>query len=181
MTQSRAKPADIRRLDIVSAGVRNIQLTGLDPAPIGLVLVEPMSDEALFAAAGMPPSRFVETLKPYRVLRHSAVSYELVLGPEGYGAELLAALRWLGSVAAAGILASLSCEKTCTYVTLTLEGDKLEWKYEELTEHGDTFLADRYRRFREDAVYQQGLEGLRHHETLAQLGADMRRKVSDER
>jgi hypothetical protein len=66
----------------VVAETQHMQFAGLNPVPI--------SDDTLCAAAGLPPSPFIETLKPYRVLRHSAVSYELVLGPKGYGAAFLA-------------------------------------------------------------------------------------------
>jgi hypothetical protein len=165
-----------RKAEIVDANKRNVQFAGLDPVPIGLTITEPIADEVLCAAAGLPPSPFINTLKPYRVLRRSAEAYELVLGPERYGAELLAALRWLGSVAAAGILASLPCEDACEFVTSTLEIDKPEWKYEELTEHSTDFLMDRYRRAQEDPVYQQGLQTVRGDVALSQLGAAMRQK-----
>lgn len=158
--------------------IRHVQFAGLDPVPIGLVIAEPISDATLCAAAGLPPSPFVETLKPYRVLRHSAVSYELVLGPQGYGAELLAALRWLGNVAAAGILASLTCEHANAFVTSTLEADKPEWKYEELTENSAAFLTDRYRRAHQDPIYQQGLASVRDDAALSQLSAIMQRKLA---
>ena len=168
----------IGRAATVTADQRTIQFAGLDPAPISLRLPEPDSDEAICAAAGLPPSPFIAMLQPYRVQRHTENAYELVLGPEGYGVELLAALRWLGSVAAAGLLASLTCEETSAYVTSTLEHDKPEWKYEELTEHGAAFLADRYRRAADDPVYQQGLEALREDEALSQLGAAMRQGLA---
>ncbi len=162
----------------MTSQIRNIRFVGLDPIPIGLAIVEPLSDEALCRAAGLPPSPFIETLKPYQVQRLSAESYELVLGPEGYGAELLAALRWLGRVAAAGILAPITCERVNAFVTSTLEVDKPEWQYEELTQHSAMFLADRYRRAQEDAIYQQGLEVLRSDAALSQLGAEMRQRLA---
>lgn len=162
----------------MTAEKQHIHFAGLDPVPIGLAIVEPISDNALCAAAGLPPSPFIETLKPYRVLRHSVESYELVLGPEGYGAELLAALRWLGHVAAAGILVSLTCQDANAFVTLTLEVDKPEWQYEELTQHSGEFLTDRYRRAQEDVVYRHGLEAMRDDVTLSQLGAEMQRRLA---
>lgn len=162
------------------AETQHIQFAGLDPVPIGLVIAEPISDDTLCAAAGLPPSPFIETLKPYRVLRHSALSYELVLGPEGYGAELLVALRWLARVAAAGILASLICEQAIAFVTSTLEAEKPEWKYEELTEHGAAFLADRYRRALEDPIYQRGLDAVRSDATLSRLSATMQQNSPDQ-
>ena len=162
----------------MTAEPRTIHFAGLDPTPIGLRLAEPLADEAVCAAAGLPPSPFIATLKPYRVQRHTEDAYELVVGPEGYGAELLAALRWLGSVAAAGVLASLTCEEATAYVTSALERDKPEWQYEELTEHGAAFLADRYRRAADDPVYQQGLEALREDAALSQLGAVMRQRLA---
>ncbi len=158
--------------------IQNVQFAGLDPTPIGLAIAELSSDDALCTAAGLPPSPFLTTLKPYRVVRHSATSYELVLGPEQYGAELLAALRWLANVAAAGILASLTCEDTCKFVASTLEVDKPEWKYEELTEHGATFVTDRYRRSHEDPIYQRGLESARGNADLSQLSAAMQQKLA---
>ena len=157
---------------------QNARFAGLDPVPIGLTITEPITDEEICAAAGLPPSPFIATLKPYRLRRHSAQSYELVLGPEGYGAELLAALRWLGSVAAAGILAPLVYEDACTFVTSTLEMDKPEWKYEEITEHSTDFLLDRYRRASEDPIYQQGLEAVRDDVALLQLVASMQQKLA---
>lgn len=126
----------------------------------------------------MPPSPFIDTLKPYRVQRHSAASYELVQGPEGYGAELLTALRWLASVAAAGILTSLACEDVIAFVTATLEVDKPEWKYEKLTEPGAAFVADRYRRAKEDPVYQQGLKSRRGDADLSELGTVMQQRLA---
>jgi hypothetical protein len=168
----------MRKAGIVDAIRQHAQFAGLDPIPIGLMITEPISDEALCAAAGLPPSPFIAILQPYRVLRHSAQSYELVLGPEGYGAELLTALRWLGSVAAAGILASLTCEDTSIFVTSTLETDKPEWKYEEITEHSSDFLSDRYRRATEDPIYQQGLETVRGDAALLQLMAVMHQKLA---
>lgn len=162
----------------MAAEIQNIQFAGLDPVSIGLEMAEVASDDALCAVAGLPPSPFIATLKPYRVLRHSATSYELVLGPEGYGAELLSALRWLGRVAAAGILASLTCEAAHAFVTSTLEDDKPEWKYEELTEHGAALLADRYRRAREDPIYRQGLDSMRNDGELSRLGDVMRQKLA---
>jgi len=170
--------AVIRRSDIVGNKIRHVQFAGLDPVPIGLSITEPIADEVVCAAAGLPPSPFIAILKPYRVLRHSTQSYELVLGPEGYGAELLAALRWLGSVAVAGILASLTCEDASVFVTSTLETDKPEWKYEELTEHSTDFLTDRYRRAHEDSIYQQGLEAVRGDVALLQLAAAMQQKLA---
>jgi hypothetical protein len=158
--------------------IRNIQFAGLDPIPICIAIAEPVSDDALCAAAGLPPSIFIETLKPYRLLRHTVTSYELVLGPEGYGAELLDALRWLARVAVAGILASLSCEDSSAFVASTLEIDKPEWRYEELTEHSTAFLTDRYRRADEDPLYQQGLQALRGDAVLSQLGNTMRQRLA---
>jgi hypothetical protein len=170
MARSLAMWAMRRRVAIVIAETQHIQFAGLDPVPI--------SDDTLCAAAGLPPSPFIETLKPYRVLRHSALSYELVLGPEGYGAELLVALRWLARVAAAGILASLICEQAIAFVTSTLEAEKPEWKYEELTEHGAAFLADRYRRALEDPIYQRGLDAVRSDATLSRLSDTMQQKLA---
>jgi hypothetical protein len=157
---------------------QSARFAGLDPVPIGLTITAAITDEEICAAAGLPPSPFIAALKPYRLRRHSAQSYELVLGPEGYGAELLAALRWLGSVAAAGILASLTCEDACIFVTSTLETDKPEWKYEEITEHSTDFLLDRYRRASEDSIYRQGLEAVRDDVALLQLVASMQQKLA---
>ncbi len=164
-------------METEAAETRYVQFAGLDPVPIRLAVVEPISDESLCIAAGIPPSPFINTLKPYRVHQHSAMVYELRLGPEGYGAELLTALRWLASVAAAGILTSLACEDVIAFVTSTLEVDKPDWKYEELTEHGAAFLTDRYRRAVEDPVYQQGLESSRGDTVLSELGMIIQQRL----
>lgn len=165
-------------MEAEAAETRYVQFAGLDPVPIRLAVAEPISDEVLCRAAGIPPSPFIDTLRPYRVQQHSAVSYELVLGPEGYGAELLTALRWLASVAAAGILNALSCRDVIAFVTSTLDDDRPDWKYEELTEHGATFLTDRYHRADHDPVYQQGLEASRGDTALLELGAVMRQRLA---
>lgn len=163
---------------VEAAETRRVEFAGLDPVPISLAIAIPISDDDLCTAAGIPPSPFINTLKPYRVQQHSATSYELVLGPERYGAELLAALRWLARVTAAGILTRLACDDVIAFVTSTLEVDKLEWKYEELTEHGAAFVADRYRRAQEDPVYQQGLQSRWGDTDLSELAVIMQQRLA---
>lgn len=139
---------------------------GLDPVPIQIVLTKDRSQESIYDAAGLPPSLFIQTVQPYQLHRPDAATIELSLGPKGFGAELLDALRWLAQVAAVGILHSLPSDDVIAYVHHYLEVNKPEWGYEELTEHGDNFIRDRYHRATTDDNYKQGLASLRQEPKL---------------
>ena len=99
---------------------------GLDPVPIPITIAA----EAILAAAGLPSTVFIRTVRPYRVQQAAADTYDLVLGPEGFGAALLEALQWLACVAAAGIVGTLGREQVIAFVQHYLEEEKPEWRFE---------------------------------------------------
>ena len=146
---------------------------GLDPAPIRIELTEDRSHDAIYAAAGLPPSPFIQMVQPYQLHQPDTETFELSLGPQGFGAELLNALRWLAQVAAVGILHTLPGEEVTAYVQHYLEVDKPEWGYEELTEHGAAFIRDRYQRATTDPDYQRGLDTVRQDPVLVTLGIQL--------
>jgi hypothetical protein len=151
-----------------------VLFAGLDPVPIPLTVPKDATDEAIFAAACMPSSSFIQTIRPYRLCRSAADTYQLVIGPEGFGAVLLEALQWLARVAAAGILGAIARDQTTAFVQHYLEVEKPEWRFEELTEHAATFVDDRYQRAARDAAYRQELERSRHTPRLAALVDEIR-------
>ena len=148
--------------------------SGLDPVPIRLTLGSDRSPDAIYTAAGIPPSHVIQTLQPYQVQLDGADTYRLSLGPQGFGAELLEALRWLAHVTAAGILNGFTHQQTVAFVQHYLEVDKPEWGYEELTEHAETFIQDRYHRVTTDTDYRQALESQRQNPALIMLQTDLR-------
>jgi hypothetical protein len=154
----------------MSGPTTHIFFSGLDPVPIRVTSTAGVSEENLWSAAGLPPSHFIQTMRPYQLRQTAADAYELVIGPEGYGQELLTALRWLAGVAASGILTATAQEDVIAFVHHYLETVKPEWKYEELTEHAATFITDRYRRALQDMDYRQALERYEHDTTLMSLG-----------
>jgi len=148
--------------------------SGLDPVPIRLTLSHDRSPDAIYTAAGIPPSHFIRTVQPYQVQLDGDDTYRLSLGPQGFGAELLEALRWLAHVAAAGILNGLTPDQTAAFVQHYLEAEKPEWGYEELTEYADTFIQDRYQRATTDIDYRQALESQRQNPAFTLLQTDLR-------
>ena len=153
----------------MASETRVVQFAGLDPVPIRIALAEEADDDAIFAAAGMPSSIFMQTVRPYRLHQPDANTYELVMGPEGFGAVLLEALQWLAHVAAAGIVGSIASAQVAAFVAQYLEHERTDWRFEELTEHASAFINDRYRRAAEDHTYRQGLENKRHETDFAAL------------
>ena len=143
--------------------------SGLDPVPIRVTVTAGVSEDSLWSAAGLPLSHFIQTMRPYQLRQTAADAYELVIGPEGYGKELLAALRWLAWVTASGILTATAQDAVIAFVHHYLETVKPEWGYEELTEHAATFITDRYQRAVEDTDYRQALERYGHNTMLAAL------------
>lgn len=161
----------------MASHLKDLLFSGLDPGPVRITVDVAAAPEAVCAAAGLPPSTFIELLRPYELKSHADDVVELVLGPSGFGAELLDALRWLGRVAAAGAMEALPCNDVIAFVKHYLEVDKPDWAFEELTEHAGTFIADRFDRARHDPDYRQGLEAQRQDPGLVALGADIRRWV----
>jgi hypothetical protein len=155
-----------------------VVFSGLDPVPIRLTVGADVSQAAIFAAACLPSSRFMQTVRPFRLRQHAAASYELVLGPEGFGAVLLEALQWLASVTAAGILGTVSRDHLLAFVQQYLELEKPEWRFEELTEHAAPFIRDRYQRAADDAAYRAALADKGGDPALATLGAAIQRWVA---
>ncbi len=162
----------------MASNTQQIWLAGIDPVPLRLTVAADASLETVLAAAGMPPSSFVQTIRPYRLQQRGTDTYELVIGPEGYGAVLLEALRWLARAAAAGILAAVSSEQLAAFVQHYLDTERPEWRFEELTIHGAAFIRDRYQRAAEDPGYQQGLADHRQDEELAVLVAAVQQWVT---
>jgi hypothetical protein len=141
----------------MTSTTRRVTFIGLDPVPVALVIPEEVSQEALFTAACIPNSLFLRTVQPYRLRQLTPDTYELVLGPEGFGAVLLEALQWLARVTAAGIMGALQQEQVLAYVKQYIEAERPDWRFEEVTEHATTFIHDRYRRIDTDARYHQTL------------------------
>lgn len=137
---------------------RLVQFVGLDPVPIRLTIANEVDDDAVFAAAGLPSSVFIQTVRPYRLHQPAPDRYALVLGPQGFGAVLLEALQWLAHVTAAGIVGALAPAQIAAFVEHYLEQQRPDWRFEEVAEHADTFIRERYQRAVDDAMYRQGLE-----------------------
>jgi hypothetical protein len=143
--------------------------------PIRLVVTGQTSEEAIFAAACLPNSLFMRTVRPYRLRQPAVDAYELVIGPEGFGAVLLEALQWLARVTAAGISGALPQEHMLAFVKQSLEVEKPEWRFEEITEHAAAFIAARYRLAETDAEYRQALARKQDEPTLSALIEELRR------
>ncbi|GIX46893.1 MAG: hypothetical protein KatS3mg131_1104 [Candidatus Tectimicrobiota bacterium] len=103
----------------------------------------------------------------------------LELGPEGYGAVLLEALRWLAAVTAAGLVAGMASDEVIAFVEAMLEEDRREWRFEELTVHGAAFVRERYQRAATDPAYRQALAAQASH--LEPLVAALRQWHRDRR
>lgn len=153
----------------MTSATKRVLFEGLDPAPVSLTIAADASEEDIFAAAGMPSSVFLQAVRPYRLRQHTADTYTLVIGPEGYGVVLLEALQWMARVTAAGIVGDVASAQVRTFVRHYLEQQRPDWRFEELTEHAETFIDDRYRRAADDPVYGQALEAKRHHLTVMVL------------
>lgn len=162
----------------MTSETKRVLFSGLDPVPIPITIAEGASEEAIFEAACIPSSLFLQTVRPYRVRQHAADAYELVIGPEGFGAVLLEALQWLARVTAAGIVGPLARDQVAAFVQQYLEREKPEWRFEELTEHAAGFVDDRYQRAAHDADYRQALESKRHDADLAALVLEIQQWVA---
>jgi hypothetical protein len=141
----------------MAADMRQVWLSGLDPVPIRVLITGEVSETAMFAAACLPDSLFMRTVRPYRWQQHTAESYELVIGPSGFGAVLLAALQWLARVAAAGIIGGIPPEHVEAFVKHFVDRERPDWRFEEITEHAATFLSHRYQLATTDAEYRLAL------------------------
>jgi hypothetical protein len=124
---------------------------------VDLLLPDAVSEADIFTAAGVPDSVFLRTVRPYRLRQLAPDTYELVIGPEGFGAVLLEALRWLARVTAAGIVGALPQAQVLAYVQQYLESQRPDWRFEEITEHAATFIEARYRRRETVGSYYQTL------------------------
>jgi hypothetical protein len=141
----------------MTATTRRITFIGLDPAPVDLLLPAAVSEADIFTAAGIPDSLFLRTVRPYRLRQPAPDTYELVIGPEGFGGVLLEALQWLARVTAAGIVGALPPAQVLAYVQQYLENQRPDWRFEEITEHAATFIDTRYRRRETAGSYYQTL------------------------
>ena len=110
---------------------KRILFCGLDPVPVPMVIADGASEEEMFAAACMPSSVFMQTVRPYRLRPLAADRVELIVGPEGFGGVLLEALQWMARVTAAGILGVIAQDRVVAFVKQVLERDKPEWRFEE--------------------------------------------------
>jgi hypothetical protein len=153
---------------------KRVLFEGLDPAPVSLTIAADASEEDIFAAACMPSSVFLQAVRPYRVLQQTSDTCTLVIGPEGYGAVLLEALQWMARVTAAGIVGNIAGDQVRTFVRHYLEQQRPDWRFEELTEHAEVFIDDRYRRASDDATYRQTLEAKRHDTELTTWVIELR-------
>lgn len=145
----------------MTASTKRVLFAGLDPVPVPVTVPADASEADIFAAACMPSSVFLRTVQPYRVRREPA-AYTLVIGPEGYGAILLEALQWMARVTAAGIVSAVPGAQVTAFVRHYLERQRPDWRFEELTEHAETFIDDRYRRAASDTTYRHALETHQH-------------------
>jgi hypothetical protein len=141
----------------MTATTRRVTFIGLDPVPVDLLLPAEVSEAAILTAAGIPDSLFLRTVRPYRLQQPAPDTYELVIGPEGFGAVLLEALQWLARVTAAGIVGALQQAQVLAYVQQYLENQRPDWRFEEITEHAATFINERYRRLETEVSYYQTL------------------------
>lgn len=153
----------------MASKTRFVHVVGLDPAPIRVAIDEGADDDAILLAMGLPSSVFIRTVQPYRLQPLAADSYELVIGPEGFGGVLLEALQWLARVTAAGIIAAIDSDQLEAFVRQYLERHRPDWRFEELTEHTGTFIHDRYQRMFEDKSYREGLEDKRRETAFVAL------------
>jgi hypothetical protein len=159
----------------MAADMRWVWFSGLDPVPIRVMIAEEVSETAIFAAACLPDSLFMRTVRPYRLQQHTAESYELVIGPPGFGAVLLEALRWLAHVAAAGIIGALPQEHVEAFVKHFINSVRPDWRFEEITEHAATFLNHRYQLATTDAEYRLALMHKHDDLALSKLVEELRR------
>lgn len=153
----------------MTSEAKRVWFAGLDPVPIPVCITPDAPEDAILAAACLPCSVFIQTMRPYRLHQPTVDTVELVIGPEGFGAVLLEALQWLAKVTAAGILGTLARDQVSAFVQHYLEQEKPEWRFEELTEHAETFVDDRYQRAASDAAYRQALVDQRDDPTLSGL------------
>jgi hypothetical protein len=158
----------------MTSTTKRMLFSGLDPVPVAITIAEDASAEDIFAAAGMPSSVFLQTVRPYRVRQPTSDTYTLVIGPEGYGAVLLEALQWMARVTAAGIIAQVAGAQVRTFVRQYLEKERPDWRFEELTEHAETFIDDRYQRASDDVAYRQALEAKRQDAELSAWMIELR-------
>jgi hypothetical protein len=162
----------------MAAKMRQVWFSGLDPVPIRVLITEDASETAVFSAACLPDSLFIRTVRPYRLHQPTAESYELVIGPEGFGAVLLEALQWLARVTAAGIMGTVSQTDMQAYVQHYLDSARPDWRFEEISEHAATFIRHRYAHAAADAGYCRALANQHDDVALTALIEELRRWVT---
>ena len=160
--------------------MRQVWFSGLDPVPIRVLIAEDAAETAVFSAACLPDSLFIRTVRPYRLHKPTAESYELVIGPEGFGAVLLEALQWLARVTAAGIMGTVSQTDLQAYVQHYLDSARPDWRFEEISEHAATFIRHRYAYAAADAGYGRALANQHDDRALTALREELRRWVTRE-
>ena len=158
---------------MATSQTKRVLFCGLDPVPVPMLIADGASEEEMCAAACMPSSVFIQTVRPYRLRALAADRVELIVGPEGFGGVLLEALQWMARVTAAGILGVMAQERVVAFVKQVLERDKPEWRFEELTEHVQTFVDDRYQRATNDTAFRQALSNHRDDPILRVHMADL--------
>jgi hypothetical protein len=162
----------------MAARMRRVWFSGLDPVPIRVLIAEDAAETAVFSAACLPDSLFIRTVRPYRLHQPTAESYELVVGPEGFGAVLLEALQWLAKVTAAGIMGTVSQTDMQAYVQHYLDSARPDWRFEEISEHAATFIRHRYAHAAADAEYGRALANQHDDVALTALMEELRRWVT---
>jgi hypothetical protein len=158
--------------------MRQVWFTGLDPVPIRVMIAEDAAETAVFSAVCLPDSLFIRTVRPYRLRQPTTESYELVIGPEGFGAVLLEALQWLARVTAAGIIGTVSQADLQAYVQHYLDSARPDWRFEEISEHAATFIRHRYDLAAADAEYRHALVHTHDDVALTALMEELRRWVT---
>jgi hypothetical protein len=164
----------------MAARMRRVWFSGLDPVPIRVMIAEDAAETAVFSAACLPACLFIRTVRPYRLRQPTAESYELVIGPEGFGAVLLEALQWLARVTAAGVMGTVPQTDVQAYVQHYLDSERPDWRFEEISEHAATFIRHRYEHAAADAEYRRALVHKHDDFALTALMEELRRWVARE-
>jgi hypothetical protein len=162
----------------MAAKMRWMWFSGLDPVPIRVMIAEDAAETAIFSAACLPDSLFIRTVRPYRLRQLTVESYELVIGPEGFGAVLLEALQWLARVTAAGVIGTVPQTDIQAYVQHYLDNERSDWRFEEISEHAATFIRHRYEHAAADAEYRRALVNTHGDLALGAVVEDLRRWVT---
>jgi hypothetical protein len=158
--------------------MRQVWFSGLDPVPIRVMIAEDASETAVFSAVCLPDSLFIRTVRPYCLRQPTAESYELVIGPEGFGAVLLEALQWLARVTAAGVMDTVPQTDVQAYVQHYLDSARPDWRFEEISEHAAMFIRHRYELAAADTEYHRALVNTPGDVALSAVVEELRRWVT---